>query len=256
MNRAGAFELCGGSRGEKLAEFFLHHDARLARTGNDALPLGFQLGDRFAHETQSAVDLAEMERRFFQQIVHGGFHRTEQRVGIDARMQERRDVFAAHREIIEHLQHGDGFRHAVMNRIRAVNLLDALNTLDDVLERLLNVAAQRIVEDGGRGEGADGLVCEQRLVRAIAALIDEHILNDLDRRTQADAAAGLGESPEQLEQDVEMLRKERVKVAEGFLVEVGLVEPSILQLRVQAQLRPISVEAFFEVRDSGWRFAE
>ena len=61
------------------------------------------------------------------------------------------------------------------------------------------------------------------------------VLDDLDRRAQADAAGGLGQGAEQVQQDVEVGRQEGVEIDEGVAVEVGVVVLGVLQLGVVAQ---------------------
>ena len=61
-----------------------------------------------------------------------------------------------------------------------------------------------------------------------AAFAFQDILDHLNRGAQADAASGLGERAQQVQQDVEMRRQERVEIGETLFAEVRVVVLGVL----------------------------
>ena len=134
------------------------------------------------------------------------------------------------------------------------------NRMSDLLDRLVDrgegaadVLVERVVERDGGCEPSD-LSVRHRLQRA--GPLDEDVLDDLDRRPQADAAGRLGQRAEQVQQDVEMRRQEGIEIGERLAVEAGVVELGVRQLGVLAQRLPVAVEQRARVGRAGRRFAE
>jgi len=86
-----------------------------------------------------------------------------------------------------------------------------------------DVRAEGVVEIVHAGEPADLPVGELDGVGAEdAALVHQHVLDDPDRRPQADAAGGTGEGPDEFQQKVEVLRQKRIEARERSRIGVAL----------------------------------
>ncbi|MNJ37808.1 hypothetical protein D3C77_326430 [compost metagenome] len=85
-----------------------------------------------------------------------------------------------------------------------------------------------------------------------AAFAFQDILDHLDRGAQANAASGLGERAQQVQQDVEMRRQERVEIGETLFAEVRVVVLGVLQLGVVSQCLAVGVEQLAEFGFTRW----
>src|SRR5690606_17654434 len=137
----------------------------------------------------------------------------------DGRVHQTGDVLHRHRQVTEDLQYGDGLGNVLMEpRIRETNLYLA-NRLVNGREGAADAFFQFVVQRDRGGQPAHRLIGHG--LRAAFAVQD--ILDHLDRGAQADAASGLGERAQQVQQDVEMRRQERVEIDETFFAEVRVV---------------------------------
>jgi len=121
------------------------------------------------------------------------------------------------------LKGGYGFRHSGFEGGRAEDLGRLFHAADDMGQDLGDVRAEGVVEIVHAGQGAcfpigelDGVGTED------TALVHQHVLDDADRRSQADTAGGSGEGPDEFEQKIEVLRQERIKARERSRVGVAL----------------------------------
>jgi hypothetical protein len=98
--------------------------------------------------------------------------------------------------------------------------------------------------------------CCSEIAGLCLAALDQDVLDDLDRRAQADAAGGLGQGAEQVQQDVEMGGQEGVEIDKGLAVEIDAIDARIDQLGVLPQLLAVLVEQAAERLLRGGRLAE
>ena len=82
----------------------------------------------------------------------------------------------------------------------------------------------------------------------LAGALDQNILDDLDRRAQADAAGRFRQGAKQVQQDVEVGRQKRIEVDERLPVEADVVnlasgKPGVVaqRLAVLSNSRPAAV---------------
>jgi len=154
-------------------------------------------------------------------------------------VQQAGDVLGGDRHVAQDLQDGHGLGH--VNRQRRVEevLPSLLDAAVDRGEGPTDIPLQRVVEGDGGGQPAQRLVGHRRLV---ARTLDQDVLDHLDGRAQADAAGGLGQRAQQVQQDVEVGRQEGVEVGECLAVEVGVVVARVLQAGVVAQRLAVALE--------------
>ena len=159
-----------------------------------------------------------------QHLFDGFLYRIELRCCCDGRVHQTGDVLHRHRQVAEDLQHRDGLGDVLMElRVREANLHLA-DRLVDRGEGTANVLFQFVVQRHRGGQPAHGLI--GHCLRAAFAFQD--ILDHLDRGAQANAASGLSERAQQVQQDVEMRRQERVEIGETLFAEVRVVVLGVL----------------------------
>lgn len=128
-------------------------------------------------------------------------------------------------QVAQDLQHRDGLGDfLVQSRVREAYLGGFLHRGMQGGEGAADVFFEGIVERDRRGQPTDLLFRDRRF--AFAAL-DQDVLDDLDRRAQADAAGGFGQGAEQVQQDIEVGGQERIEIDKGLAVEIDAVDARI-----------------------------
>ena len=194
----------------------------------------------FAEKPERAILLlAQRDEGVAQQPFDRLLHLVGERCVGDARMHQRGDVAPCHGQVAEDLQDSDGLGDALANLVIA-ELLDCLfDRVVDGSEGPSDVLFQRVVERHRGRQPSDLPVGHGRQG---TGTFDKDVLNDLDRRAKTEPAGRFGQGTEQVEQDIEMGRQERVEVGEVLLVETGAVKLRVGQLGVLPQRLPIAVE--------------
>ena len=191
-----------------------------------------------AQEDDLAFTLTQRHEGVFEHVLDRGPHAGLQRRGGDIRVQQRGDVLHRHRQVGQYLQHCHRLGHRQVQRLVDMTLAHLADRLVDGVERATDLFFQLVIQRGGGDQRADRLAGQT----SASALAAQHVLHDLDGRAQAQAAGGLGQRTQQVQQDVEMRRQEGVELDEAAAVEIGFVEARVFELDVVAQLLAMAVK--------------
>jgi hypothetical protein len=236
-------EADAGQRIEGLAQRIVEDALHVHGAQCNGTALLLDIPQLLAEEDQAAVLLSERHMHVAQHFFDGFLYRVELRWRRDGGMHQADDVLHRHRQVAQDLQHCNGLRDVLMElRIRKANL-DLANRLVDGREGTADVLLQLVVERDGGGKPTHGLIGH----RLGAAFTLQDVLDHLDRRAQADAAGGLGQGAEQVQQDVEVSRQERVEIGETLFAEVRVVILGVLQLGVVPQGLTMGIEQLAEL---------
>ena len=194
----------------------------------------------FTEEAKVAVLFAKRDDGVVEQVFDRLGHSVRLRGPGDAGVHQTGDVLAGDGQVAQNLQNGDGLGDVLMQLgMREADLGGFLHRCVQRGEGALDVFIQRIKQrDRGR-QPANSLLCHGGL--AFRAF-NQNVLHHLDRRAQADAAGGLGQRAEQVQQDVEVSRQERIQIDKGLAIEIDAIDARIDQLGVLAQLLAILIK--------------
>src|SRR5713226_7025623 len=98
----------------------------------DLIELLLQRNCGLGQETQAAILLPERDHVVLQHGIDGLFDLVLQGRRRDGRLKEGGNIMRSDRKIFEDLQHSDGLRHVVIERLSREPLCDSLNAFDDV----------------------------------------------------------------------------------------------------------------------------
>ena len=172
-------------RGKDLAQPIALDAARLDTANRQPKPLLVNLIQLLTEEAQVALFFPKGHQRVAGQVGNRGVNRLALGGRIHGGVHQTGDILRRHRQTGENLEYRDGLGDALMDERVGEAIL---RPLDRVMQRrgsAANVLLQRIVERHRRGEPADGLVGDRVAARWP---LNENVLNDLNRRTQAHAA--------------------------------------------------------------------
>ena len=125
------------------------------------------------------------------------------------------------------MKSGDRLGDTHLQGIGPENFAGLVHPADDVGQDLGDVGTKSVVEIIHAGERPELPVGQlDRFRTEHTALVDQNILNDADGRAQADAASGTGESPDQFQQQIEMLGQERVESHKCLVIRVAFEQAS------------------------------
>ena len=100
-------------------------------------------------------------------------------------MHQTADVLPSNRQVAEYLQNTHGLGDVLVDwRVAETSFTNAVDCLVDASESALDILLQGVVEGHGGSEPTYWLIGNRRLTRT---WLDQHILDHLDCRAQADA---------------------------------------------------------------------